>query len=83
MNVNSIKILETKKLILRTFDEADIDSMTAIDQDPKVCEFLPGIGNLQRTAAGITYHSESVRPGESYRIDDDCLLWLLKELCDQ
>jgi GNAT superfamily N-acetyltransferase len=30
--------------------------------------------------AGITYNLEKVTPGESYCIDDECLLWLVKKL---
>lgn len=48
-----MNIIETDRLILRTWQEEDIDSMAAIDQDPKVCEFLPGIGNREATEAGI------------------------------
>lgn len=46
-------ILKTDRLILRTFEERDIDPMSLIDQDPKVCEFLPGIGNREKTAQGV------------------------------
>lgn len=46
-------ILETKRLLLRTWKESDIESMTAINQDPKVCEFLPRIGNRASTEAMI------------------------------
>lgn len=46
-------ILETTRLILRTFEEHDIDPMALIDQDPKVCEFLPGIGNREKTTQGV------------------------------
>lgn len=45
-----MKILETERLILRTFSDDDIDPMAAIDQDSKVCEYLPGIGNREATA---------------------------------
>lgn len=46
-------ILETNRLILRAFEERDIDSMTQIDQDHKVCEFLPSIGNREKTTQGV------------------------------
>ena len=46
-------ILETNRLILRTWTEEDIDVMARIDQDPKVCEFLPAIGNRESTEAGV------------------------------
>jgi RimJ/RimL family protein N-acetyltransferase len=48
-----MKILETDRLILRTWKPTDVDSMTAINQDPKVCEFLPAIGTRATTQAGI------------------------------
>ncbi|BCZ97697.1 GNAT family N-acetyltransferase [Legionella pneumophila serogroup 1] len=44
-----MNILETQRLILRTFEEHDLDAMAAIDQDPKVCEYLPRIGNREAT----------------------------------
>lgn len=46
-------IIETNRLILRTFSESDIDAMSLIDQDPKVCEFLPSIGTREKTALMI------------------------------
>jgi RimJ/RimL family protein N-acetyltransferase len=45
-------ILETKRLILRTWHDDDIDPMTLINQDPKVCEFLLGVGDRKATIAG-------------------------------
>jgi RimJ/RimL family protein N-acetyltransferase len=50
-----MNIIKTQRLILRTWTEKDIDPMAAIDQDPKVCEYLPGIGNRAATEAGIQY----------------------------
>jgi RimJ/RimL family protein N-acetyltransferase len=44
-----VKILETEHLILRTFMESDLDAMTAINQDPKVCKYLPALGNRETT----------------------------------
>ena len=46
-------ILETNRLILRTWNEKDIEAMTVINQDPKVCEFLPAVGNRESTEAGV------------------------------
>ena len=46
-------ILETNRLILRTWEEKDIDAMTIINQDPKVCEFLPAIGNRESTETNV------------------------------
>lgn len=48
-----MKNLETQRLILRSFQMADLDAMAAIDADPKVCEFLPALGTRENTAAGI------------------------------
>ncbi|MGX8723616.1 hypothetical protein ACV3Y4_10995 (plasmid) [Legionella pneumophila] len=48
-----MNILETSRLLLRTWREADLDPMSLIDQDKKVCQFLPGIGNRSATKAGI------------------------------
>lgn len=48
-----MKILETKRLILRTFEENDLDWLMLIDQDPRVCEFFPAIGNRDATEKGI------------------------------
>ncbi|MFZ2486302.1 MAG: GNAT family N-acetyltransferase [Candidatus Rickettsiella isopodorum] len=42
-------ILKTKRLILRTWKEQDLDPMLAVNQDPLVCEFLPKIGNRVAT----------------------------------
>ena len=36
-----MKIIGTTRLILRTFEEKDIEPLSLINQDPKVCEFLP------------------------------------------
>ena len=46
-------ILKTKRLILRTWNEQDLDPMSAINQDPLVCEFLPKIGDRAATKAII------------------------------
>ena len=35
-----MKILETDRLILRTWVDADLESMFAINQDPKVMEYF-------------------------------------------
>ena len=48
-----MKILETDRLILRTFEERDIDAMALIDQDPKVREFLGGTADREKTAASV------------------------------
>lgn len=48
-------ILKTKRLILRTWKEQDLDPMLAINQDPLVCEFLPKIGDRAATKALIQH----------------------------
>ena len=40
-------ILETERLILRTWQDCDIDPMAAINCDPKVCEFVPKLNHLE------------------------------------
>lgn len=49
-----MKILESERLILRTFEETDLDAMTTINQDPKVCEYLPSIGSREETQGLIS-----------------------------
>lgn len=48
-----MKILETQRLILRSFRMTDLDVMASIDADPKVCEFLPALGTRENTSAVI------------------------------
>jgi RimJ/RimL family protein N-acetyltransferase len=48
-----MKILETKRLILRTFTENDLEAMTHINQDPKVMKYFPSIGTRAETKAHI------------------------------
>lgn len=42
-------ILKTKRLILRTWHESDLEPMSIINQDPLVCEFLAEIVNKTQT----------------------------------
>ena len=44
-----MKRLETDRLILRSWRESDLAPMLAINQDPKVCEYFPEIGNRDST----------------------------------
>jgi len=48
-----MKIIETERLILRTWCESDVEIMAAINQDPKVCEYLPGPLTYEETKAAI------------------------------
>lgn len=45
-----MKILETERLLLRTFKESDLDAMTAINQDPKVMQHFPSLLDQEQTA---------------------------------
>jgi len=52
-------ILTTKHLILRTWQESDIQPMLEINQDRKVMEYFPGLQDLQATKqfiAKVNYH---------------------------
>ena len=44
-----MKILETDRLILRTWVDEDLESMLAINQDPKVMEYFPELQDLETT----------------------------------
>ncbi|CZP45226.1 spermidine N1-acetyltransferase [Legionella pneumophila] len=48
-----MKILETRRLFLRTFQEKDVESLIAINQDPKVMQFFPAIPTREETIAFI------------------------------
>ena len=43
--------LETKRIILRTWIDSDLDPLTAINADPRGCEYLPSIGTRETTIA--------------------------------
>ena len=49
-----MKILETERLILRTWVDADLKPMFDINQDPKVMEYFPDLQNLETTNKFIT-----------------------------
>lgn len=42
-------IIETERLILRTWHEDDLDPMFKINQDPKVMEYFPALVNKEET----------------------------------
>lgn len=46
-------ILETKRLILRTWLDSDLEAMSKINEDTKVCEFLPGPFDKKQTQTMI------------------------------
>ncbi len=42
-------VIETKRLVLRTWQDSDLMPMCAINQDPLVMEYFPSTGNLKQT----------------------------------
>ncbi|WP_419419211.1 GNAT family N-acetyltransferase [Legionella sp. D16C41] len=42
-------VLETQRLLLRTWKDTDLAPLTCINQDPKVCRYLPSLGNCHST----------------------------------
>ena len=44
-----MKILETDRLILRTWVDEDLEPMLATNQDPKVMEYFPALGDKEQT----------------------------------
>jgi RimJ/RimL family protein N-acetyltransferase len=44
-----MKLLETERLMLRTWNDNDVQPMLAINQDPKVMEYFPGLQDLEMT----------------------------------
>lgn len=46
-------ILETKRLILRSWHEDDLEPMLKINQDPKVMEYFPAVVNKEETLSFI------------------------------
>src|SRR5690606_16732139 len=49
-----MKILETDRLILRTWLDSDLLPMFEINQDPQVMEYFPGLQDLKTTQNFIT-----------------------------
>ncbi|HAU4231562.1 TPA: GNAT family N-acetyltransferase [Legionella pneumophila] len=48
-----MRILETERLFLRTFQENDVESLIAISQDEKVMQFFPSIPTREEIIAFI------------------------------
>ncbi len=48
-----MKILETDRLLLRTFNPSDCDAMTAINQDAEVMRHFPSVGTREETEEHI------------------------------
>lgn len=48
-----MKVIETERLILRTWDKSDVDEYYRINQDPKVIEFLLGPMTIEQVSEFI------------------------------
>lgn len=48
-----MRILQTRRLFLRTFQEKDVESLIAINHDPKVMQFFPAVPTREETIAFI------------------------------
>lgn len=44
-----MKVLDTSRLILRTFKDADLEPMTDINQDPKAMKYFPALQDKEQT----------------------------------
>ena len=59
-------MIETDRLILRTWRESDLQQMLTINQDPKVMEYFPGLQDLEATTNFITkVNNHFDKPGYS------------------
>jgi RimJ/RimL family protein N-acetyltransferase len=54
--------LETERLALRPFAEADVDHLVDLDSDPEVMRFLGGGRPTSRVVALTSWLSEVLRP---------------------
>ena len=41
--------METKRLILRTFEDCDLDALVLMNQDPVVMEYFPSVMSCEQT----------------------------------
>lgn len=61
-----MRILETERLFLRTFQENDVESLIAISQDEKVMQFFPAIPTREEIIAFIdriiTHQEKKISP---------------------
>lgn len=53
-----MKIIETERLILRTWKEEDAEAFYQINQDPKVLEFLPGPMTMAEVKQFIAHRNQ-------------------------
>lgn len=56
-----MKILETDRLLLRTWRDDDLEPFFAINQDPQVMEFFPSLQDLETTQRLITRSKEHLK----------------------
>ena len=54
--INNIKILEADRLLLRTWDDNDLQTILAINQDPKVMKYFPELQDLETTKKLIIFY---------------------------
>jgi len=54
-----MKIIETERLILRTWLDCDLEPMSKINQDPRVMEYFPGLYDFQHTKKFIEREKEA------------------------
>lgn len=47
-------ILETERLIIRVFEEADVDSLSSINRDPLVMKYFPSLEEIEETRDAIS-----------------------------
>jgi RimJ/RimL family protein N-acetyltransferase len=63
INMNS-SIIETKRLILRQWDNEDIPVLAAINQDPKVMEHFPALKTYEETTRFVHANIELHKNGQ-------------------
>ena len=54
-----MKILETNRLMLRTWNDSNLQPMLAINQDPKVMGYFPGLQDTETTDILSRMNSEA------------------------
>lgn len=58
MNPTDFSIIETERLILRAWREADRAPWAEMNADPRVREFFPGLSTREQSDAAIAYYSK-------------------------
>lgn len=59
-----MNIIETKRLILREWEDKDIELFARINQDPQVLEFLPGPLSKEESSSWVNKINESCKENE-------------------